>query len=161
MLNVVRKINEIFTSVCSYETINKLGNKKLRNIKNGISLNDAMFYRFQYTKKGYTKESIIGDINYNKNDNKSFDRTSYHSKEANIPIEAYRMILNKIIELYNTCNINKEEKIFVAVDGSYNMDNQKNVMLNMGYYNIKNKIPLDLTCDGTENRNREVQTLLQ
>ena len=63
--------------------------------------------------------------------------------------------------LKNTCNINKEEKIFVAVDGSYNMDNQKNVMLNMGYYNIKNKIPLDLTCDGTENRNREVQTLLQ
>ena len=164
MLKVL-EINSIINSVCSYDTINRLGGKKLRNIKGGISINDAMLYKFKYAKIGITKDSIASDINVNNRCNgfrsKSFERKSYNTKESNIPTQAYLLILHKCIELYNKCNINKDEIIFMAVDGSSSNNNKQNVMLNMGYYNIKDKIPINLTCDGTQNRNNEVQMLIK
>jgi len=66
----ILKLNDIITNICNYDTINKLSQKKLRNIPNGISLNDALMYKFMYAQINTTKESICAYINnYNKTNN--------------------------------------------------------------------------------------------
>ena len=164
----ILKLNDIITNICNYDTINKLSQKKLRNIPNGISLNDALMYKFMYAQINTTKESICAYINnYNKTNNinnNTFDRKSYESKEKNIPIEFYSLMANKVIELYNNVKNAYDNDInnliYVAVDGSNTNDLKQNVMLNMCNYDIINRVPLNLVCNGKENRNKEVQMLL-
>ncbi len=40
----------MFTNICNYKKINKIGNKNMRNIKNGVKLTDAFYYKFLYSK---------------------------------------------------------------------------------------------------------------
>ena len=60
-------INKIFNDICNYNSINSLNGKHLRNIKNGISITDAIFYKFLYAKLHTTKLSIVSKINHMNN----------------------------------------------------------------------------------------------
>ena len=164
----ILRLNDIIRDICNYDTINKIGKKQLRNIKDGVSLNDAIMFKFMYAQPNATKENITAFINnYNKtnsiNQNK-FDRKAYESKERNIPTEIYSMMAHRVIELYNDIKSiydnDHNNLVYMAVDGSNTNDNKYSVMLNMCRYDVVNKVPLDLVCNGKENRNKEVEMLL-
>jgi len=167
MIEKLLMLNDVFKEICNYKFINSLSDKNLRNIKNGISLNDALFYKFLYAKHDITKDAVSDYINeYNKNhniNNTKFTTKAYESKERNIPTKFYSLMFTKIQKFYNE-QINterKNEQIYIAVDGSNSNNHKQEVMLNMGYYDIKNKIPINLTANGTENRNKEVKLLVE
>lgn len=159
MNTLVTKLNELFSKFTNYNFINKINEKQLRNIENGISLSDVFFYCFQYTKQSTTKEFITSKIN--NTDNKIFTRHAYENKGNNISLEVYNEIFANIITIYNSlCEPIQKQKL-VAVDGTNNLDNKNNIMLNMVYYDITNDIPIDITYNGHENRNKEVKCLLE
>ena len=60
-MDIINNINRIFTNNCSYKIINQLSTKKLRNIKDGVKLDEAIYYRSEYTAKNTTKSSIVAD----------------------------------------------------------------------------------------------------
>ena len=47
-----------------------------------------------------------------------------------------------------------------AIDGTYNNDHQMNEILNMGFIDITNGIPIDIKSYGKENKNREVSSTI-
>ena len=159
-------LNNIIGDNINYENVNKYGSKKLRNINDGLSLNDAIYYKFLYAKKGSTKNEIVSSINFNNADrcNKdSLTRRAFESKERNINTDFYSFLLQDIKQYYAKKCIPKEhqEFVYLAVDGTSSNNKKQDIMLNMGYYDISNGIPLDLTNNGTENRNKEVQELIK
>jgi hypothetical protein len=160
-------LNNIIKEIINYKFINNLTNdKKLRKREDGISIEDAVLYKLLYANIDTTKDSIAGKLNYinigNKNNN-CFTRQSYESKEQNIPSLFYDIFLNKIRLLHlSICEPKKaNELIFVGVDGTSNNDKNFNINLNMGYFDIHNKLPIDLTFEGSENRNKEIESLIK
>jgi len=159
-MDKVCDINKIFTDMCNYTSINNLNETQLRNKKNGIHLSDAIYYKFLYAKLNTTKLSIVSQIN-NIN-NTSFTKQSFESKENNIPTTLYENIFCKIVAFYNTnCNSENKNETVVAVDGTCSNDIKYNVGLNMGYYNVTNEIPIDIVLEGSENRNKEVNSFIK
>lgn len=149
-------LTDIVESECNYKKINEIGETKMRNHKDGIPIRDCMFYRFMYSKKDMTKDRIVSLINHI--NGKLFTRQSYSSKEDNIPLQTYINIFQKIKEYYN-CNYNQENNLsLIAIDGTYNNDQKCNEMLNMGFYDISNGIPIDIKLYGTENKNKEISS---
>ena len=81
-------------------------------------------------------------------------------KEANIDINVYKLLLDDIIKLYNTYNGSNNNKYKrIAVDGVYNNHVDKLACLNMGYFNIDDNVPVDITIN-SNNRNGEVKELM-
>jgi Transposase DDE domain len=151
---LVENFNNIFKNECNYKRINEICNIKMRNNKKGIKLTNSIYYRFLYAKKDMTKDRIVSLINYK--NGTEFTRQSYNSKENNIPIQIYINIFHKIQSFYN-CNYNEEKNFnLIAIDGTYNNDNDRKEMLNMGFYNISNGIPIDVKLYGKENKNKEI-----
>ena len=71
-------------------------------------------------------------------------------------------ILIYLIQLKNYINYeNNKKDIICAVDGTYNNtnDNRKTETLQtslcMGYYDVTNSVPIDITYNGTKNKNNE------
>lgn len=145
-------LNSIFADECNYKKINKSSKIKLRSNKDGISLNDIFYYRFLYSKKDTKKQQIVSDINHK--NNTSFTRQSFDGKENNVPVNAYERILKKVFDYYNT---NNETNIkVIAIDGTYNNDSCMNEILNMGFFNVTDNVPIDIKSYGKENKNREI-----
>jgi hypothetical protein len=144
-----------------------MSDTQLRKIDDGLRIQDVILYKFLYTAINSTKEDITSSINNynleNNINNKTFSRRSFESKERNIGDSFYSSLLNKIIDFYNiNCNSRKlNEKVCLAIDGTNNNDNKYNVMLNMGYFDIDEKVPIDLTNNGAKNRNKEVQMAME
>lgn len=153
-------LNNIIGDKINYKNINNYGTIKLRNNPDGLTIVDTIYYKFLYSKLETTKQEIVASITYDNtiNDKPSVTRRSFESKENNISTDFYLSLLEGITEYHNKNCIPKEKKefIYIAIDGSSSNNNKQNVMLNMGYYDIFNKIPIDLTNNGTENRNKEV-----
>ena len=148
----ISQINNISKSIISYDNINSHSTIKMRNIKNGITLNDAVFYRFQQSHINNTQQSVVDDLNYG---HKHFSRQAYYSKEGNIPIYIYNQLLTFFINMHKSLSP-KTKYLPIAVDGTNNnIDGQ--VCLNMCFYDITNSIPLDITFSGASNRNCEVK----
>lgn len=162
------KLNEIFE-----ENIKKLtGSIKMRNRK--ITLTDAIYYRFMYSREKTTKQSIVSNLNYF-NETKA-ERSSYHRKENNIPVSLYKNIFEEIQKVFYD---NFTEKNYfkckqfnipqlssykmIAVDGTYSNTNisadkgKLETSQTTGYFDISNGIPLDLTFDGK--KNNEISSL--
>jgi hypothetical protein len=152
-------ISKIIKSLCNYKTINNLSNVQLRDHKKGIQLLDAIYYRFLYTDKNTTKQEIVSKIN-NMN-NICFTRQSYESKETHISIEFYELMYKKIVDYYNTHTQHIIEDIYISVDGTYNNDASNNIMLNMGFFDISNNVPVALNLIGSKNRNNEVKVFIE
>jgi len=118
------------------------------------------------TQINKTKTDIINDLNLSLNNNK-FKRTTLYEKEIKIPFEFYVDIFNKITKLYyDLFNDDKIKKI-IAIDGTYNNTNVYNIKgfletsLNMGFFDVNNQIPLDLTFNGIKNKNNELKVLIE
>jgi hypothetical protein len=156
-MDCLSKLNSIFSKIISYDFINKNNEIHLRNYKNGINLVDAIFYRFKYSQIRTTKETIASSINY-KNDT-SFYRQSYERKDSHISVNIYKMLLQEIILFFNShCKKTQKDNLFlVAVDGVNNLSNKYEVMLNMGYFDVTNGVPIDITYNSHANRNKEVK----
>ncbi len=152
--NKLLHLNEIFSSFINYKFINSINKKQIRNIKKGVNLHDAFLYRFSYCQKNKTKESIISDINYKNGSN--LYRNSFESKEDNISILIYKSALKLVKDYYDKLFGTKDKKI-ILVDGTNNINNKYQNMLNMGYFDLNGNVPIDLTYDGTKNRNKEIQ----
>jgi len=157
-MDQILKINEIFTKYCSYEFINKY-NTNMRNIPNGIQLTDAFYYKFAYSQLHTTKDGITSDINYR--NGTSFTRKAYETKENNIPNSVYNSIFDKLKMFYYDNCVQRKQFTEIAVDGTNNNNNKHQVALNMGYYDMSNDVPIDLTFNNTTNRNKEVKELIK
>ena len=133
---------------------------KTRN--NKISFSDIILYKFLYAYKKNSKQSIISKFNYD--NNKLIDRTTYHKKDIMIPDTFYKSLFYKIRDLYND-NFKSNDYNLIAVDGTYNNTNVNNIKgkletsLNMGFYNINECIPIDITFCNQENKNKEILQL--
>src|ERR1700722_13143159 len=153
----IKNLSNIINDVFNYKNINKKNDVKLRNIKNGVTLSDALYYKLLYTDINSTKEEITSKIN--SCNNKSFDRGSYESKQNNISINIFLELLNKIAKFYNEKICNENIKL-MGIDGTYNNDNNYNEIMNMGFYDITNSIPVHLKSYGTSGKNNEVKSTM-
>lgn len=164
-MDKILDLNNIIGDKINYKNINNYGTIKLRNNPQGLSIVDTLYYKFLYSKLETTKQNIVASICFDNmlNDKPHVTRGSFESKENNISTDFYLSLFEDITKYYNKNCISKEKKefIYMAVDGSSSNDKNQNVMLNMGYYDIFNKIPIDLTNNGTENRNKEVSELIK
>jgi hypothetical protein len=66
-MNILNSLNNIFINECSYSNINPYSPIKLRNMPNGISLTNAVSYKFRYQRLTNTKDEIVSDLNTIKN----------------------------------------------------------------------------------------------
>jgi hypothetical protein len=126
-------------------------------MKHGIKLHDAIYYKFKYTEINSTKTSITSHINYI--NNTTFTTQSYDSKENNISNDIYESLFLKTISLYDNICDTKSDIRYIAVDGTNTNDTKYNVIQNMGYFDINNNIPIDITYDGLH-KNTEVSSFI-
>lgn len=168
MNNLLIELNEIFSNNCETKSINKIikikketSNEKIpyiRNIKNGVNIKDIINYETQYSLIHTKKEHIVNNINLINKSN--HDRTLFYKKESNIPLEFYINLKNKVRNITNDYLNNDTIKV-IAVDGTNTNNINQKVMLNMGYYNISDKTCIDLSYNGTNNRNKEVKCAIE
>ena len=114
---------------------------------------DSLLFRFGYTKIHVTKQEIISTINYK--NNTTFNRYSFHKKEEHINVKFYNYLFEEIVKLYKKISPNNKMS-YVSVDGSSNNGTKNKVCLNICYYDTNQSIPIDITFNGSENRNKEV-----
>lgn len=153
-MNVIKGLVNLLNTECTYEKINEFNKKQVRNKKDGIDIKSCILYKLLYANIDKSKQKVIKYINIlNKT---SFKRQSYEEKENNISIDFYNHLLSKLIEFYNDMIIIPDIKLY-AVDGTYNNDNERNSMMNLGIYDISNMIPVDIGYYGKENKNKEVK----
>ena len=155
----------------SLNNIFKTTNDDLKNllIKNGIktrnnkiSFSDVLLYKFLYTYKDISKQYIVSKFNY---DNELLiNRTTYHKKDLMMSDTFYKSLFYKIRNFYND-NFKTENYNLIAVDGTYNNTNVNNIKgkletsLNMGFFNVNECIPIDITFCNQENKNKEILQL--
>lgn len=141
---MLSKILDIFKNSCTYEKINKYSSIKMRHKENGIKLTDAIYYRFAYCNISSTKELITSEINFiNKT---KFKRQAYDAKEYNIPIKLYSNLLQDVKHLHNDLKDDNKDTMIkpISIDGVYNRDTDYKEVLNMGFFDINNELPIDL-----------------
>ncbi len=156
MKNIVDVLNSAFKIIPDFKS--KVRKSKISNI-------DAVKYRFKYADIRTTKEEIKSKINYKTNS--CAYRTSYDRKENNISNDLYVNILNKLRNFYKT-NFKVNNSITIlSADRTFNntninkFNNKLETSLNMGYYDTVNDVPIDLTFNGPNNKNSEIQQLKQ
>ena len=158
---LTNNLNSIFKNI-NNNIINDLpDNKQTRNSK--LKYSDVLYYKMLYSFKNNSKQNIVSTINFK--NNKLIDRTTYHKKDLKMNVTLYYNLFNKIKKNYNDLFKNTLNYDIIAVDGTYNNTNIKNIKgcletnLNMGYYNVTKNIPIDITYCGEENKNREILQL--
>jgi len=157
-MDIINHVSNVFSNYCNYKTINELSPVKMRNKSDGIQIKDGVLYRFLYSRIGSTKEDVVSDIN-DLNDT-SFTRQAFDRKENNIPLEFYSLLFNEISSILN----NQSTTIglsLVAVDGVCNNNRKRNVLTNLGIFDISKNIPIDIGFYGANNRNNEVKKFKQ
>jgi hypothetical protein len=150
------KINKIF---CDFEIeyskyIFDISNIKIRNTK--VSYLNAFIYSILYVQNHKNKLDSVNFLNkyLNLDGNKLLRRTTLYEKEIKIPLSFYVKIFNKLLSLHIELFNNKELLKKMAIDGTYNNTNVYNIKgyletsLNLGFFDINNEIPLDLTFNG-------------
>jgi hypothetical protein len=169
---IINDINLIFDNIDNdiSRVIFKI--KGIKTRKSKLSFKDTLLYSLNYCNAGNTKFKIVADFNFN-NDKKDkngndviINRTTFYEKEKLIPTEIYLGIFHKIVKLYNDYfkDTGCEFKIII-VDGTYNNTNQYNIKdyletsLNLGFFDLNNDIPIDLTFNGIKDKNNELKLL--
>ena len=162
--NVADKLNSIFNDFNNVIAKDVELNKKIKIRNRETTFIDALLYKFNYSINDKTKEQIAGEINLFNNKNTFVN--SFNYRENQIPVSTYKNIFTNVSQLYKQLNnINVNSLIKIAVDGTFNNTNVNNnsdleTSLNMGYYDITNDIPLDLTFEGVNKKNSELSTLI-
>jgi hypothetical protein len=166
-------MNDIFKNVNNdvKNEIYKVKNIKCRDSK--LKFDDTLLYSLIYCKPNETKLKIVSDYNF-KNNNKDknnndilISRNTFYEKEKSIPVSYYLNIFNKLTNLYNNNFKNKNDKELniIIVDGTYNNTNKYNIKdyletsLNLGFFNLNDEIPIDLTFNSIGDKNNELKLL--
>ena len=137
-MKYLTELNNIFGNIINYNSINK---DKIYILNQG------------YERSGRVKNKFYAGT--------SFTRRAFDSKNKNIILSTFIKLHSEILKLANNIFKNPEnEKILLAVDGTNNRNNNHQVMLNMGYFDITNDIHVFIDIHGAENRNKEVSTLM-
>lgn len=153
-------INKIINMYLTKDKVNELIEDTGKHINNSkITINNAVLYFF-YSVFNNTYKSDATDF-VNSNTNKKIDRTSYSRKEKSIPAEIYKSIQKNITDLCNSYiqpntsnNLNTK---LIAIDGTNCLDDNYNVSLSMGFYDVTNDIPIEFILKGSKNRNKEIK----
>lgn len=149
-----KSLNNIFKTT-DIDIKNLLNKKEIKTRKNKINFSDVLLYKFLYAYKNGSKQEVVSFINYY--NDYTIDRTTYHKKDLIMCHTFYKSLFYKIRDLYNI-KFKSNDYNLVAVDGTYNNTNVNNVKskletsLNMGYYNINECIPIDITFCNQENK---------
>jgi hypothetical protein len=159
--NIVKELNTIF---CNIDTEIKQEVEQNLNIKTrnrDLKYTDTLIYKFLYSIPDTTKLYIVSSQNFK--NNTSLSRTAYNYRENQIPLSFYTELYKKISTLYkNLMMIKLNEPIIFACDGTFNNTNSKNekdileTSLNMGYYDITNDLPLEISLEGCKKKNNEL-----
>jgi hypothetical protein len=118
-----------------------------------------------YCKNHETKQNIVNNYNLKNDNDIQISRTSFYEKEKLIPSKCYLDIFNKLYKLHNKYFGSDDEYIKIAVDGTYNNTNKYNIKdyletsLNLGFFNVSEQIPIELTFEGIEGKNKELSLL--
>lgn len=166
---IVKKLNNVFVNFdIDFSTLMyKIHNLKIRKTK--TTYKQAFLYSLLYTQDNVTKIDSVNIINkyFKFNDKELLKRTTLYEKENKIPLNFYNDIFKKLIELYNQTFSDKNLKKLIAVDGTFNNTNIYNIKglletsLNLGFFDIDNEIPLDLTFNNIEKKNCELKLLFE
>jgi hypothetical protein len=165
MKKICNFLNKLFYSPKEFIINNNL-NTNIRKSK--ISLEDSIFYRFNYifNCNSNTLESITSSINFNKyKDNKKhkyFSRIGIYKKEKILLYQLYFNILSEL-ETYYYNNF-KGKNIIIAIDGVYSNTNllhngKVETSMSLGFYDISNSMPIDIHFTGEGKKNNECLVL--
>lgn len=162
--NVVNELNNLFfdlENTIKYD-VEKTHNIKVRNRE--TSYINALLYKFKYSIPDTTKQEIVSEMNNLLN--KTTNKYSYDYRESQIPISFYKGIFTKVSNLYKKLMLIDDNKLKeIAADGVFNNTNVLNkkdnleTTLNLGYYDITNDIPIDLTFEGDKKKKFELDIL--
>lgn len=127
---------------------------KIRKTK--LPIYACFLYRFFYCLPNMSKEKICAYINTQLNT--SFARNSFESKENNISIKCYENLLNKLKTFYShhISSSSKHTFAIVSVDGTYNNDHNHKEILNMGFFDSTNSVPINLISCKNGSKNKEI-----
>lgn len=156
--NLFNKLQDIFKDSFDISNIKKIS-PKIR--KTSLPIYTCFLYKFLYCSHHFSKEKVACFINSHLLT--SFARNSFESKENNINIKCYTNLFNKLKTFYTTY-ISKSSNTSLAIcsiDGTHNNDNKHNVMLNMGFFDSTNLVPIDLICNGQKTKNKEIKYATQ
>jgi hypothetical protein len=138
---------------------------KIKTRTNKLTFIDVLCCVFDYSFINISKQSVIS--NYNFDNDKQINRTSYYKKEIKIPLCFYNNIFIKIKKILNEYLGKKDDDYnIIAIDGTYsntNIHNNKKLetCLNMGYYDCTNHIPVEIEIKGTEYKNKEINSFIE
>jgi len=154
-------LNKLFINA-NLDIKNLLKSKNICTRNRVLTFYDVLCYKFNYISKYNTQLSAIN--NYKFINNINCNNSAFYRKENNIPLEYYCKIYNDILNLHNKYYPKNGYNI-VAVDGTYNNTNIENnkkleTSLNMGYYDVTNGIPIELTFKGKDFKNKEIESLI-
>ena len=128
-----------------------------------LSFRDVLCYKFNYSFRYKKQLDVINEYKFN--NCVDCHKSAFYRKENKIPLEYYKNIHERILKIHNKYT-GKYEYNIIAVDGIYNNTNIKNdktleTSLNMGYYDVNNNIPIELTFKGEQYKNREIDSLIE
>jgi hypothetical protein len=172
--DICTKLNNIFSNkekeiknfIIEEQKIKSGKVKALRDTK--VKFIQALIYSILHIEKHKGKKDVINYLNleYEFESDNLLKRTTLYEKEKNIPLNFYFSLFKKLFDLYNDLFVDKQLKKLIAVDGTYNntnVYNYKNFLetsLNMGFFDVTNEIPLDLTFNGIKEKNNELHVLI-
>ena len=134
LIKLANELNELFKN-CDNNIKKKLLKNKIKTRNRKITFSDVLTYIFNQSFID-TKQNSISK-HYFKN-NISIHRTTFYKKEKSIPISFYNDIFIKTKLLLNKyLNKNVNDYNIIAVDGTYNNTNIKNVILFLLKQNLK------------------------
>lgn len=144
---------------CFKKCIDDIQEYKTYNKKIKIDLNYIVLYEFLnvfYSKEKSTeKTNEVSDVEYS--------RTSFYKQANQIDIDFYEKLSSNVSAI--CCDIllktHKNVYTFIGVDGTYSNGEDYKPSLNMGFFDILNNIPIEITYEGAENRNKEVEMLTE
>jgi len=159
------KLNDIFSNLSGYAKKHKL---KIRNVKNGLTLEDVMLYKMMIIEKNKTKQGVTNNINYEniKESKKKKHRTLFYKKEKHLSLPFFQNICDDVFKLcIDVCSIDFNNLVPIYTDGTVthskinNKSGELELSTNMGYTIGSQNIPLDLTYNGPK-RNSEIANLM-
>ena len=149
----LNQLIKIFTESVDVLEVKKYS-KKIR--KTQLPIYACFLYRFLYCLPNISKEKICAYINTHLNT--SFARNSFESKENNISIKCYENLLNKLKTFYfnNISSSSNNKCAIVSIDGTYNNDYKHKEILNIGFFDSSNSIPINLISCENGSKNKEI-----
>jgi len=138
MDNFLSQLHLCFDTIVTDENILKY---KTNNKQIKISLKYLVLYKFlnSFCSKEIAYEKVNKHIDYS--------RTSLYRQEKQISLDFYKMLNENIKKICNKHLIadSKHRYSFMAVDGTYSNGTNYENSLTLGFFDVLNDIPIDLT----------------